>query len=172
LAAVQGDVKRLDAARWRARHRIHRADAIAIDDLDPAADQAGIVLKPEIAEAVRPDSAMIGGALAGIAVAQRIIRTRAVFVILLCRLILLQLLLILLFLLIVLRLVGGVLRVRGGGLGIVGRDLIGLLLLLRGLIVGGGVVGLHLGVQVLGLRVLGRCRMGGGHAIGIHPLAA
>ena len=54
--------------RAHARHVGHGADAIAIEDLDALADQAGShVIQRPVRIAVRPDAAMIGGALGRIA---------------------------------------------------------------------------------------------------------
>src|SRR5258706_6912238 len=98
---------------------------------------------------------MIGGALCRITGAQLFISSRAVSVAFLLRLVLLQLVLIPLVLALILLLLRLIFGIIGIGLGI-----------------GGGIAGRDLVVDRRRLGLFFRCGMGGGHAVGIHSVAA
>src|ERR1700722_16465386 len=136
----------------------HCADAVAADPFDALTNQVGVAFHND-PMTFGPQIAVIGSAFRGIAGAQVFIVGDTIFIICLCRLMLLQLILIVLLLLLILLLLGLILGVIGGG-----RTL------RRGrrLTVSGG----DLAVEVVCLGLFLRRGMGGGHAIGIHPVTA
>ena len=68
LVAVQPHPQAFHPAAGAARHIGHGAHMVAIDDLDPLADQVGIALiQGPVGIAVRPDATVVGGPFGGIA---------------------------------------------------------------------------------------------------------
>src|SRR4051812_25072102 len=85
----------------------HRADAAATDQFDPLADQMVFTFHNHpLHIAIRPDAAMIGGALRRVTRTQILISGGTILIFLLRRLVLLQLVLILLLLRLILGIVG------------------------------------------------------------------
>src|SRR5580692_6243330 len=114
LVAVEPYQQRFDIAIGRMSGIDHCADAVAADQFDALANQIGVALDDD-PMTFGPQIAVIGSAFRGIAGAQVFIVGDTIFIICLCRLMLLQLILIVLLLLLILLLLGLILGVIGGG---------------------------------------------------------